>query len=373
MSYQRSPSSGFNYRLIRLSASSRVGERGREENRSRTEENKKKTKNPKHPLCRAVWVVSNTRLKMRTLLRGPVGCVCVCVWRTGEEYKLVFNFTKEGFWLSQSIFPPTPVHHNYQPVARGRAHNKQGGEGLERAAEQPPLMCCCRHALHKGGMIVIHREAPSLRWKRRDSDHLLPKIPKPDSGSFAPSATLHVTFTRHASSFSKREKKKKKRRVCHNVWMFSLVHFLFCHFFGKSRWASSEQLMHNKTQSFTSICRSLWFIWQGMQRLSNNKELLTFWFIAFCPPPSIFVLIKPGRWRHASLSLRHISFPLHQEIWLHFPFNLLWICDIEPLWDANVVTSPLEGFRKPPETKTILPCAFLPSLKWISFFFSFFF
>lgn len=60
--------------------------------------------------------------------------VCVCV-EDGEECKLVFNCTKGGFWLSQSIFPPTPVHHNYQSVARGRAHNKQcGGGGLETAA-----------------------------------------------------------------------------------------------------------------------------------------------------------------------------------------------------------------------------------------------
>ena len=49
----------------------------------------------------------------------------------GEECKLVFNFTKGGFWLSQSIFPPTPAHHNYHPEARGRTH-REGDEGRER-------------------------------------------------------------------------------------------------------------------------------------------------------------------------------------------------------------------------------------------------
>lgn len=55
----------------------------------------------------------------------------MCVWRMGEgdreECKLVFNFTKGGFWLSQSIFPPTPAHHNYHPEARGRTHREEGG------------------------------------------------------------------------------------------------------------------------------------------------------------------------------------------------------------------------------------------------------
>lgn len=74
----------------------------------------------------------------------------------GEECKLVFNFTKGGFWLSQSIFPPTPAHHNYHPEARGRTHRErereteEGGEGgrerLETAAiiatERPRLMHC---------------------------------------------------------------------------------------------------------------------------------------------------------------------------------------------------------------------------------------
>lgn len=63
--------------------------------------------------------------------------MCVCVWRMGErdreECKLVFNFTKGGFWLSQSIFPPTPAHHNYHPEARRRTHREErGGRGEGR-------------------------------------------------------------------------------------------------------------------------------------------------------------------------------------------------------------------------------------------------
>lgn len=40
----------------------------------------------------------------------------------GRGCKLGFNFTKRGFRLSQGVFfpPPSPVHHDYRPVARRR-------------------------------------------------------------------------------------------------------------------------------------------------------------------------------------------------------------------------------------------------------------
>lgn len=51
----------------------------------------------------------------------------------GRGCKLVFNFTKRGFGLSQDVFPPTPVHHNYRPVARQKSPNERsGGDGRRR-------------------------------------------------------------------------------------------------------------------------------------------------------------------------------------------------------------------------------------------------
>lgn len=50
----------------------------------------------------------------------------LCV-EDGRGGKLVFNFTKRGFRLSQGVFPRTPVHHNYRPVASWRSQNERVG------------------------------------------------------------------------------------------------------------------------------------------------------------------------------------------------------------------------------------------------------
>lgn len=53
-------------------------------------------------------------------------CVYGAWGRGWGESKLVFNVTKGEFWLSQSIFIPTPAHHTHQPEARGRTHSERG-------------------------------------------------------------------------------------------------------------------------------------------------------------------------------------------------------------------------------------------------------
>lgn len=163
---------------------------------------------------------------MRTLLRGPVGCACVCVWRMGEEYKLVFNFTKGGFWLSQSIFPPTPVHHNYQPVARGRAHNKQGGgirdSGRAAAAN---VLFPTRFPQRWNDCDPLRSSVFTLRDPRFGSSAA--QNSETRFWQFHVACKLHVTFTRHVSSF---RKKKTKKRVCHNVERFLLFTSVLSHF-----------------------------------------------------------------------------------------------------------------------------------------------